>query len=276
MITTLYCGGLEEVVGEELSETISLAMVTRNNLYKDRNFHKSITKLSKDEFSYQVDQFNLLSGQLVEIFLLLPLPSFPQQTSTALRSIQLCLAKLKTRLQDYEALAAEKRPDNPFGPSPTSPPPQFDEEDYDHPPQHSPPFDPSPDLEPPSSPVFSRTSQPSVSRDIPAPAVSHTDISIQPKTKFVFKKPVSGNVPACKPDTPSTSSNINATVGSSTSSYNYSQNSNSAQTSYSNGDSTLLSSNSHSHSYASCNSLYSNSSSSVSDTSSKNPTVSVP
>merc|ERR1719186_2076494 len=266
-------------VGEELSETISLAMVTRNNLYKDRNFHKSITKLSKDEFSYQVDQFNVLSGQLVDIFLLLPLPSFPQQTSTPLRNIQLCLAKLKSRLQDYEALAAEKRPDNPFGPSPTSPPPQFDEEDYDHPPQHSPPFDPSPDPEPPSSPVYSRTSQPTVSRDIPAPAVSHADISIQPKSKFVFKKPVSGNVPACKPDTPSTSSNSNATAGSSTSSYNYNRNSTSVQTSYSNGDSILLSSNSHSNSYASCNSLYSNttnSSSSVSGTSSNKPNVSVP
>merc|ERR1719186_1638566 len=264
-------------VGEELSETISLAMVTRNNLYKDRNFHKSITKLSKDEFSYQVDQFNVLSGQLVEIFLLLPLPSFPQQTSTPLRNIQLCLAKLKSRLQEYEMLAAEKRPDNPFGPSPTSPPPQFDEEDYDHPPQDSPPFDPSPELEPPSSPVFSRTSQPSVSRDIPAPAFSQTDISIQPKSKFVFKKPVSGNVPACKPDTPSTSSNSNATVNSSKSSYNYNQNSSSVQTSYSNGDSTLLSSNSHSKSYASCNSLYSNTTnSSSSATFSNKPAVSVP
>jgi len=184
----------EEVVGEELSSSITAAIDIRNNLFKNRNFHKAVSKLSQPEYSNQMDQFNILSRQLVEIFLHLPLPSIPSQVSSQLQTIQTCLTKLRSRLQQYEELVAEERPVNPFAQGISPPPPQYEEEEEDHhpPPAYSPPFEASPELEAPASPVFSRSNSnpPLTSGQTSHPSPPTTEHTIQPsKSKFVFKKP---------------------------------------------------------------------------------------
>jgi len=213
----------EEQTDEELLSSVMAAVDIRTNLFKNRNFHKAVTKLSREEYSAQVDQFNLLSRQVVDIFLHLPLPSIPTQISSHLQNIQTCLVKLRTRLKQYDDIVVEERPVNPFAHS-ISPPPHFEEEDVVGPSDYSPPFDASPELVAPPSPVFSRSSSnpptiiPFSSSQVSAPRVTNHDLpnTTQPsKAKFVFKKPGSGsNQPVA-----ASAQHVTSSIASSSTSY---------------------------------------------------------
>jgi len=185
-------------IDEELAKCLKTATNTRNMLYKNRNFHKAVSKLSKDEFSSQMEQLDILSRQVMEIFILLPLSSIPSAVLSDLQVIQTCLCKLRSRIKQYEDL--NLLPVNPFASGTSiSPPPQWTEEDFLQPESSSPPFEPSPEPCPPASPVFSRSNSNS-SRVLPDPTPSQAT-AIKPKTKFVFKKPgVSNPVTVTNPE----------------------------------------------------------------------------
>jgi len=187
-------------INEELVKCLKAATDTRNMLYKNRNFHKAVSKLSRDEFNNQMEQLDILSRQVMEIFILLPLPSIPTAALSDLQVIQTCLCKLRARIKQYEDI--NLRPVNPFASGTSiSPPPQWTEEDFLHPESSSPPFESSPEVCAPASPVFSRSNS-NPSRLLPAPIPPPASVtkhqptpqlpsppSSQVKSKFVFKKP---------------------------------------------------------------------------------------
>ena len=165
-----------------------------------KNFHKAASELSEDEFNSEMEQLDILSRQVVEIFFLLPLPFIPSAVISDLQVVQTCLCKLRARIKQYEDI--NLRPVNPIASGTSiSPPPQLtDEEDFLHPESSSPPFEPSLELWAPESLVFSRSnSYPSrvLPDPIPPPAIV-TELHQTPqlpsppsspvKSKFVFKK----------------------------------------------------------------------------------------
>ena len=155
-------------------------------LYKNRNFQKPVSKLSKDELSSQMEQLDILSKQVTEIFILLPLSSIPSAVLSDLQVIQTCLRELRSHIKQYEDLNLP--PVNPFASGTSiSPPPQWTEEDFLQPESSSPQFEPSPEQCAPASPVFSRSNS-NPSRVLPDPTPSQAT-AIKSKTKFVFKKP---------------------------------------------------------------------------------------
>ena len=77
-----------------------------------KNFHKAASELSEDEFNSEMEQLDILSRQVVEIFFLLPLPFIPSAVISDLQVVQTCLCKLRARIKQYEDI--NLRPVNPI------------------------------------------------------------------------------------------------------------------------------------------------------------------
>ena len=160
-----------ELVGDVLSLKIAIdnALDIRNRLFKDRNFHKAVTKLSQPEAVMLKTEHTALSNYVCDIFMRLPLKNLnfiSQEHSQDLIKVQDCIERLQKRLKEYEGLH--------ILPDPVQHPPHT----RSSPEEESPPFEMSPEESIISNQSNNFTSNPT----------SISKSSNDPK-KFAFKKP---------------------------------------------------------------------------------------
>ena len=157
----------------ELDVVLQTAIEMKQRLFKNRNFHKAVTKLSQSEAIYLKTEMAELSILIVDIFSNLPMNSLAALKSEkckSLLSVQDCIQRLKKKLIEYENLHIKDitltKTENEFK--------NFHD---------SPPFDNSPDLDETShNPQSSNIS-------LPAPTYNTNILSNAEPKKFVFKKP---------------------------------------------------------------------------------------
>ena len=160
----------------ELQEFVDHAIETRKKLFRNKNFHKDLSKLIPTEAMDLRKDYATLTSQILEIFPLLPFDynfCLPESVCKSLRLVQECQLKLRKRLIDYE----ESHP-NALSP-------RENDSECDA----SPPFDGLPDVD-----------TPPCQAPLSAPAMSST--AGQTRPKFTFKKP--GTSSATLPTTPAT------------------------------------------------------------------------
>ena len=106
------------------------AVELRKKLFKNKNFHKHISKLTKEEAIYLHEDYQTLKQLVMDIFEVLPFQKLSSVSESLCRDLDLikqCLSKLKKRLLEFE--------ENQQSSVPEEIPPT--EEEYDG----SPPFD---------------------------------------------------------------------------------------------------------------------------------------
>ena len=85
----------------QLEALLSQAVQLRNKLFKNRNFHKHLSKLIPIEAMELHKDFQSFKSLVEDIFLLLPfkkLSSLPESLSKDLNLVQECVEKLRKRL----------------------------------------------------------------------------------------------------------------------------------------------------------------------------------
>ena len=163
----------EGVDTPELDVVLQTAIEMKQRLFKNRNFHKAVTKLSQSEAIYLKTELAELSILVVEIFSHLPMNSLATLKSEKcknLLTVQDCLQRLQKKLKEYENLHIKDitltKTENELK--------NFHD---------SPPFDDSPDLDETSHNLQSSNVS------LPAPTSNSTILSNAEPKKFVFKKP---------------------------------------------------------------------------------------
>ena len=160
-----------DLEGDVLSLKIALdnALDIRNRLFKDRNFHKAVSKLSQPEAVTLKTEHTALSNYVCDIFMRLPfknLNSVSKEHSQDLVKVQDCLERLQKRLKEYENLHILPGPE---------PDPHINSEAGA---EESPPFEISPEEYPSINNSHNHSSNP----------ISTSRPSNEPR-KFSFKKP---------------------------------------------------------------------------------------
>ena len=151
---------------DSLKYVLDNALEIRNRLFKDRNFHKAVSKLSQSEAVMLKTEHTCLSNITSDVFMWLPfnnLNSIPYELSQDLSKVQDCLYRLQKKLKEYE---------NAHTVSGHDPPIHISSQD------DSPPFELSPEQSSTSNHTY--------------PSSFHINSTLsteQKKKQFSFKKP---------------------------------------------------------------------------------------